>query len=68
MLHGSTKASLNDIELLEDHKELDKSRTPHTSSNSIAVANLLKGVEKSYDSGKFLLDESEKFEDWLCLQ
>lgn len=31
-----------------------------TSSNSISVAKLLNGVEKSYDSGKKLLEESEK--------
>ena len=31
-----------------------------TSNNSISGANLLQGVEKSYDKGKNLLDESEK--------
>lgn len=31
-----------------------------TSKSSISAAKLLKGVEKSYDSGKFLLEESEK--------
>lgn len=34
-----------------------------TSKSSISAAKLLKGVEKSYDSGKFLLEESEKAEN-----
>ena len=47
---------VTNIELLEDHKELDDSRTPRTTSNSIAVAKLLQNVEKAYDTGKKLLD------------
>lgn len=50
---------VTNIELLEDHKELDDSRTPRTTSNSIAVAKLLQNVEKAYDTGKKLLDESK---------
>ena len=50
---------VTNIELLEGHKELDDSRTPRTTSNSIAVAKLLQNVEKAYDTGKKLLDESK---------
>ena len=53
------------IELLEDHKELDKSRTPRTTSNSIAVAKLLQNVEKSYEKGKKVLLQ-ERLTKGLC--
>lgn len=33
-----------------------KSTDPNT-INSISIANLLKGVEKSYEKGKYLLDD-----------
>ena len=38
---------------------LTSSTNKHTSTERLAVAKLLKGVEKSYDPGKLLLDESE---------
>lgn len=38
---------------------LTSSTNKHTSTERLAVAKLLKGVEKSYDPGKQLLDESE---------
>lgn len=38
---------------------LTSSTNKHTSTERLAVAKLLKGVEKSYESGKLLLDESE---------
>ena len=56
------------LKLLEDHKELGKSRTPRTTSNSIPMANILKNVEKSYDKGKFLLEESKKVFSFKLLQ
>lgn len=37
---------------------LTSSTNKHTSTERLAVAKLLKGVEKSYDPGKLLLDES----------
>ena len=33
-----------------------------TSSNSISASILLKGIEKSYDKGKYLLDESAGYD------
>lgn len=64
------------VELIEDavpqpdnHGRIGRPRFSETqhivedessSGNSISAAKLLKGIEKSYDSGKFLLDESEK--------
>lgn len=47
-LHGETKQGLT---------------PPRYSNNSISATNLLQGVEKSYDKGKFLLDESEDLTD-----
>ena len=49
---------VTNIELLEDHKRPANS-TSRTTSNSIAVAKLLQNVEKAYDTGKKLLDESK---------
>ncbi len=46
------------IELLEPKVGTQKRKTTET-RNSISSAKLLKGVEKSYDKGKKLLDESE---------
>lgn len=52
------------IELLEapsdDSQNANEGPVAMTSTNSISGAKLLQGVEKSYDSGKKLLDESEK--------
>ena len=48
-----------EIELLESHTRPADSTSP-ISNNSISGANLLQGVEKSYDPGKKLLDESAK--------
>lgn len=64
------------VELIEDavpqpdnHGRIGRPRFSETqhivedessSGNSISAAKLLKGIEKSYDSGKFLLEESEK--------
>ena len=52
---------------------LDESNSPTSASNgpnshgglSIRVANILQNVEKSYDKGKFLLEESEKSIDYF---
>lgn len=41
----------------------DSSQLDMTPSNSISVAKLLNGVEKSYDSGKKLLEESKNLTD-----
>ena len=49
--HAYTHEETN-IELLEDHKELDESRTLQTTNNSIECANLLQNVEKSHEKGK----------------
>ena len=49
------------IELIEDRttpSETDSSNQMNRSTNSISVAKLLKDVEKSYDKGKKLLNES----------
>lgn len=67
------------VELIEDavpqpdnHGRIGRPRFSETqhivedessSGGSISAAKLLKGVEKSYDSGKFLLEESEKAEN-----
>ncbi len=34
---------------------------------SIDIANILQNVEKSYDKGKFLLEESKKSDGWISL-
>ena len=49
------------IELLDSPGERENPDKPHSdaSNNSISTAKLLNGVEKSYDSGKKLLDESK---------
>lgn len=49
------------IELLGSPGERENPDKPHSDapSNSISVAKLLNGVEKSYDSGKKLLEESK---------
>ena len=50
------------IELLEGSeaaKESDSLHVSRTTNNSISAAKLLNGVEKSYDKGKKLLDESK---------
>ena len=60
-LPRNSNNSISEIELMEGF-----SGTPHTqsadfvptSNNSISAAKLLKNVEKSYDKGKKLLDES----------
>ncbi len=52
---------------------LDESNSPTSASNgpnsqgglSIRVANILQNIEKSYDKGKFLLEESEKSVDYF---
>jgi hypothetical protein len=54
------------IELIEDRttpSETDSSNQMNRSTNSISVAKLLKDVEKSYDKGKKLLDESENISE-----
>ena len=47
------------IELIESSTADASSRPLNVSTNSISAAKLLNGVEKSYDKGKKLLDESE---------
>lgn len=47
------------IELLNGSSQ-EGTSSSDASSNSISGAKLLKGVEKSYDKGKLLLDESKK--------
>ena len=53
------------IELLGSPGERENPDKPHSDapSNSISVAKLLNGVEKSYDSGKKLLEESKNLTD-----
>lgn len=52
-------------ELLGSPGERENPDKPHSDapSNSISVAKLLNGVEKSYDSGKKLLEESKNLTD-----
>ena len=53
---------VTEIELLESSSTpslKDDSKPLNVSNNSISSAKLLKGVEKSYDKGKKLLDESK---------
>jgi predicted RNA methylase len=53
------------IELLDSPGKRENPDRPHSdaSNNSIDTAKLLQGVEKSYDSGKKLLDESKNLTD-----
>lgn len=48
------------IELLEAPQRSDRRHSAMTSSNSISGAKLLQNVEKSYEKGKKVLDESRK--------
>jgi hypothetical protein len=57
------------LKLLEDHKELGKSRTPRTTSNSIPMANILKKMLRTPTiRGNFLLEESKKVFSFKLLQ
>ena len=47
------------IELIDGSSQNGTSPSD-ASNNSISATKLLNGVEKSYDKGKYLLDESEK--------
>lgn len=50
---------VTNIELLDGHTESSNNgTTPRESNNSISGTKLLQGVEKSYDPGKYLLEES----------
>lgn len=62
-LSSATNNSEN--ELLGSPGERENPDKPHSDapSNSISVAKLLNGVEKSYDSGKKLLEESKNLTD-----
>lgn len=62
-LSSTTNNSEN--ELLGSPGERENPDKPHSDapSNSISVAKLLNGVEKSYDSGKKLLEESKNLTD-----
>lgn len=62
-LSSATNNSEN--ELLDSPGERENPDKPHSDapSNSISVAKLLNGVEKSYDSGKKLLEESKNLTD-----
>lgn len=62
-LSNATNNSEN--ELLDSPGERENPDKPHSDapSNSISVAKLLNGVEKSYDSGKKLLEESKNLTD-----
>ncbi len=58
-----------EIELLDNlsnNSIFGNQRTNFTYSKgfSIGTANILKDVEKSYDKGKFLLEESKKSDAW----
>ena len=61
--NSSDKYKVNEIELDDNPSAFPKIevRKPlDVSTNSISGANLLKNVEKSYDKGKKLLEESER--------
>lgn len=62
-LSSATNNSEN--ELLDSPGERENPDKPHSDApiNSISVAKLLNGVEKSYDSGKKLLEESKNLTD-----
>ncbi len=51
------------LEGSETANESDSLPVSRTTNNSISAAKLLNGVEKSYDSGKKLLDESKDLTD-----
>lgn len=63
-LSSATNNSENELLDTPDTAVLpDSSHLDMTPSNSISVAKLLNGVEKSYDSGKKLLEESKNLTD-----
>ena len=66
MLTVAHSYEVTQIELLEvpsDNTMSTAEPVAMTSDSSITGTKLLKGVEKSYDKGKYLLEESEKSED-----
>ena len=56
------------IELLDseisNNSILDMRVADYNKSSQVALAKILQNVEKSYDKGKFLLEESKKSEGW----
>ena len=56
------------IELLDseisNNSTLDMRVADYNKSSQVALANILQNVEKSYDKGKFLLEESKKSDGW----
>ena len=55
------------IELLDfpsNNSILDMRVADYNKSSQVALANILQNVEKSYDKGKFLLEESKKSDGW----
>ena len=60
LAHSYEVTKIELIEAASDNPNIGTTEhLPMTSNNSISATNLLQGVEKSYDSGKKLLDESE---------
>ena len=64
-MHSGTDPTVHEVTKIElydpkDGKSDSSWRSMVGENPSIEAANLLKDVEKSYDSGKKLIDESEK--------
>ena len=58
-----TSFEVTKIELLDfpsNNSILDMRVADYNKSSQVALANILQNVEKSYDKGKFLLEESKK--------
>ena len=58
------------IELFDTQSNSSTSASSHPNSHGgliTSVANILQNIEKSYDKGKFLLEESKKSDGWMSV-
>ena len=53
LLDLSSNSSILDVKVADSYE-----------TDLLSVANILQNVEKSYDKGKFLLEESKKSDGW----
>ena len=58
------------IELFDIQSNSSTSASSHPNSHGgliTSVVNILQNIEKSYDKGKFLLEESKKSDGWMSV-
>ena len=53
------------LDFIESNSSISIANGPNSQGGlSTRIANILQNVEKSYDKGKFLLEESKKSDGW----